>query len=146
MYNSKSYDDIINLPHHVSKKHPQMSREERAAQFAPFAALAGYEDSVEETARITTKRIEINEEEKNILDMKVNMLKEQIKIQIHPEIKIIYFVPDTKKEGGKYVSISGTLEKIDEFKQLIILDDKTEIPIKEIISISGESLSIISII
>lgn len=140
MYKSGNYDDIINLSHHVSKKHPQMPREERAAQFAPFAALVGYEEAVEETARITTKRIELNEEEKNILDMKVNMLKEQIRIQIHPEIKIMYFVPDIRKEGGKYVSISGSLEKIDEFKQLIILDDKTEISIKDIITISGESL------
>lgn len=146
MYNTGFYDDIIKLPHYVSKKHSQMPIEERAAQFAPFAALVGYEDAVEETARITTKRIELNEEEKNILDIKVNMLKEQMKIQIHPEIKIIYFIPDIKKEGGKYVRISGILEKIDDFKQLIILDDKTEIPINEIISISGESLSLISIV
>ena len=137
---SGKYDDIIKLSHHISKKHPQMSMEERAAQFAPFAALVGYEDAVEETARITTKRIELNEEEKNALDIKLQMLNEQIHIQIYPNVTIMYFVPDLKKDGGKYIKISGTVKRIDEYKQLIILDDKTEIPISEIISINGESL------
>ena len=140
MNNIKKYDDIINLPHYISKKHPQMSMEERAAQFAPFAALVGYEDAVEETARITTKRIELNEEEKNILDMKLQMLNEQMQVQIHPNITIMYFVPDLKKDGGKYIKISGIVKRIDEYKQLIILDDKTEVPISEIISITGKSL------
>ena len=138
--NTEKYEDIINLPHHISKKHPQMTMESRAAQFAPFAALVGYEDAVEETARLTTKRIELNEEEKNILDMKLQMLKEQMNVQIYPEISIIYFVPDLKKEGGKYIKISGTIKKIDEYKQLLILDDKTQIHINEIISIVGDSL------
>lgn len=137
---SGKYDDIINLPHHVSKKHPQMPMEERAAQFAPFAALVGYEDEVEETARLTDKRIELDEEAKNILDMKLQMLKEQMNVQIYPMVKIMYFVADLKKDGGKYIQISGMIKRIDEFKQLIILDDKTEIPISEIISIVGESL------
>lgn len=136
----EKYEDIIKLPHHISKKHPQMPMEERAAQFAPFAALTGFEDAVVETARITTKRIELNEEEKNILDMKLKMLNEQIQVQIHPSVIIMYFVPDLKKDGGKYIKISGTVKRIDEYKQIIILDDKTVIPIKEIISISGESL------
>ena len=134
------YEDIIKLPHHVSKKYPQMTMESRAAQFAPFAALVGYEDAVEETARLTTKRIELNEEEKNILDMKLQMLKEQMHVQIYPEISVMYFVPDLKKEGGKYIKISGTIKKIDEYKQLLILDDKTQIPINEIINIVGDSL------
>ena len=136
------YDDIINMPHHVSKKHPQRPMEERAAQFAPFAALVGYEDAVEETARLTDRRIELDEEAKNILDMKFQMLNEQLKVQIHPQVTIMYFVPDLKKDGGKYIKISGTIKKIDEFKQLIILDDKAEIPISEVISIMGDSVSI----
>ena len=140
MNESGKYDDIIKLSHHISKKHPQMSMEERAAQFAPFAALVGYEDAVEETARITTKRIELNEEEKNALDIKLQMLNEQIHIQIYPNVTIMYFVPDLKKDGGKYIKISGTVKRIDEYKQLMILDDKTEIPISEIIGINGESL------
>ena len=134
------YEDIIKLPHHVSKKYPQMTMESRAAQFAPFAALVGYEDAVKETARLTKKRIELNEEEKNILDMKLQMLKEQMHVQIYPEISVIYFVPDSKKDGGKYIKISGTIKKIDEYKQLLILDDKTQIPINEIINIVGDSL------
>ena len=142
MKSTGKYEDIINLPHHISKKHPQMTMESRAAQFAPFAALVGYEDAVEETARLTTKRIELNEEEKNILDMKLQMLKEQMHVQIYPEISVMYFVPDLKKEGGKYIKISGTIKKIDEYKQLLILDDKTQIPISEIISIIGDSLII----
>ena len=140
MNDSGKYDDIIKLSHHISKKHPQMSMEERAAQFAPFAALVGYEDAVEETARINTKRIELNEEEKNILDIKLQMLNEQIRVQIYPNVIIVYFIPDLKKDGGKYIKILGTVKRIDEYKQLIILDDKTEIPISEIISINGESL------
>ncbi len=142
MKSTGKYEDIINLPHHISKKHPQMTMESRTAQFAPFAALVGYEDAVEETARLTTKRIELNEEEKNILDMKLQMLKEQMHVQIYPEISVMYFVPDLKKEGGKYIKISGTIKKIDEYKQLLILDDKTQIPISEIISIVGDSLII----
>ena len=142
MKSTGKYEDIINLPHHISKKHPKMTMESRAAQFAPFAALVGYEDAVEETARLTTKRIELNEEEKNILDMKLQMLKEQMHVQIYPEISVMYFVPDLKKEGGKYIKISGTIKKIDEYKQLLILDDKTQIPISEIISIVGDSLII----
>lgn len=142
MKSTGKYEDIINLLHHISKKHPQMTMESRAAQFAPFAALVGYEDAVEETARLTTKRIELNEEEKNILDMKLQMLKEQMHVQIYPEISVMYFVPDLKKEGGKYIKISGTIKKIDEYKQLLILDDKTQIPISEIISIVGDSLII----
>ena len=142
MKSTGKYEDIINLPHHISKKHPQMTMESRAAQFAPFAALVGYEDAVEETARLTTKRIELNEEEKNILDMKLQMLKEQMHVQIYPEISVMYFVPDLKKEGGKYIKISGTKKKIDEYKQLLILDDNTQIPISEIISIVGDSLII----
>jgi len=136
------YDDIINMPHHVSRKHPQMPMEERAAQFAPFAALVGYEDAVEETARLTDKRIELDEEAKNILDMKFQMLNEQLKVQIHPQVTILYFVPDLKKDGGKYIKISGTIKRIDEFKQLIVLDDKAEIPIGEIINITGDSVNI----
>ena len=137
-----NYDDIINMPHHVSKKHNQMPMEERAAQFAPFAALVGYEDAVEETARLTDNRIELDEEAKNILDMKFQMLNEQLKVQIHPQVTIMYFIPDLKKDGGKYIKISGTIKKIDEFKQLVVLDDKAEIPIGEIINIMGDSVII----
>lgn len=131
--NSEKYDDIINLPHHVSKKHPRMSLEARSAQFAPFAALTGYDEVIRETARLTNKRIEINEELKAILDEKLLLIKEQIYTK--PNINVTYFVPDSKKDGGKYVSVTGKVLKIDEYKQKIILENKIEIPISEIIEI-----------
>ena len=96
-----SYDDIINLPHHVSKKHPPMSLYARSAQFAPFAALTGYEDAVRETARETNERIEIDDELKLILDGKIQILFEKIKVK--PEVTFTYFIPDLRKDGGAYV-------------------------------------------
>ena len=131
--NSGKYDDIINLPHHVSKNHPRMSLEARSAQFAPFAALTGYDEVIRETARVTNKRIEINEEMKIILDEKLLIIKSQI--QTRPGITVTYFVPDSKKDGGKYVSVTGKVLKIDEYNQKIILENKIEIPISEIIEI-----------
>ena len=131
--NSDKYEDIINLPHHVSKKHPRMSLEARSAQFAPFAALTGYDEVIKETARLTNKRIEINEEMKAILDEKLLMIKAQI--QSKPSITVTYFVLDSKKDGGKYVSVTGKVIKIDDYKQKIILENKIEIPISEIIEI-----------
>ncbi|MBQ9280350.1 MAG: hypothetical protein IJ215_04840 [Clostridia bacterium] len=130
------YDDIIDLPHHTSKKHPPMSLYARSAQFAPFAALTGYEDAVMETARETSERIEIDEELKSILDGKLQLLQENI--QKKPEVTFTYFVPDIKKDGGAYVSVIGIVKKIDLYQQCIYLADKTEIPIGEIIEISGE--------
>lgn len=134
---SNEYNDIINLPHHISTKHPQMSLETRAAQFAPFAALTGYDDEVKETARLTNERIELDDEAKSIIDNKIQMILEQLSAR--PVVTFTYFIPDTKKEGGKYATITGIIKKIDEYKQVIILEDKTEIPIKEIINISGDN-------
>lgn len=137
---SNKYDDIINLSHHVSNKHPQMTLEVRAAQFAPFAALTGYEDAIYETARLTNERIELDEESKSILDNKIQIIKEQISTR--PTISFTYFIPDLKKDGGKYVTVTGIVRKIDEYRQIIILEDKTEIPINEIISIMGTIVEI----
>lgn len=127
------YEDIINLPHHVSKKHPKLSMEQRAAQFAPFAALTGYGDAVKETARLTEKRIELNNEEKEIINSKLQEI--QNKIQNNPKATITYFIPDLKKSGGEYVTVVGNVKKIDKDKQCLILNEKREIPIKEIIEI-----------
>ena len=138
MYSYGKYDDIINLPHHESKKHPRMSKEARAAQFAPFAALTGYDDVIKETARLTSERIEINEELKAILDAKLQIIHD--KISSKPEVTFTYFVPDTKKDGGEYVTVIGNVIKIDEFNQKVILENKTEIPISEIVEITGEIL------
>ena len=131
-----SYDDIINHPHYKSKKHPPMSLYARSAQFAPFAALTGYEEAATETAREVGERIDIDDELRNILDSKIQMLSEQIKKK--HEIIFTYFVPDLTKDGGKYINVTGIIKKIDTIKQLIILEDKTEIPINEIIDISGD--------
>ena len=130
------YDDIINLPHHKSKKHPPMSLYARSAQFAPFAALTGYEDAVIETARITSDRIEIDEELKNILDRKIQIISEKLKDK--PEITFTYFIQDLTKDGGTYTTVSGIVKKIDNYNQNIILESKLEIPIGDIIDISGE--------
>lgn len=128
-----NYDDIINLPHHISAKHPRLSKEQRAAQFAPFAALTGYGDAIKETARITEDRIELDEEEKKKIDNKILELKN--KITEKPKVTITFFVPDIKKSGGEYVTIIGNLKKIDEYNKLLILEDKKKISIKEIIEI-----------
>ena len=135
------YDNIINMEHHKSKKHPPMSLYARSSQFAPFAALTGYEDAVTETAREVGNRIEIDEELKNILDGKIQMLSEQLKKK--PEITFTYFIPDSSKNGGTYVSKTGVTHKIDTFNQTIILEDKTEIPINDIIDISGKFFNIL---
>ena len=137
---SVKYDDIINLPHHTSNKHPAMSLEARAAQFAPFAALTGYDEAVKETARHTDKRIVLDDEEKSILDNKLQIIQEQLLKR--PEVTFTYFLPDLKKDGGKYVSVTGIVKKIDGYNQVIVLEDKTVIPIHEIVAISGDIFKI----
>lgn len=132
----EKYMDIINMTHHVSKKHPQMSQYERAAQFAPFAALSGYEDIIEEEGRLTDNRVEINEEAKFILDRKMQVLMNCIKN--NPSISITYFVPDEKKSGGKYVTVQENIKKIDILKQVIITENGTVIPVNEIVDMQGE--------
>ena len=129
------YDDIINLPHHISKKYPQMEKESRAAQFAPFAALAGYEDAVEETARITDSRIELDEEMKVIINEKLNVL--DINISNKPKATFTYFVPDKTKSGGRYITITDNVRKIDLINNEIILLSKNKIKISDLIGISG---------
>ncbi len=129
----RNYDDIINMPHHVSKKHPRLTMEQRAAQFAPFAALTGYEDAVFEASRFTEDRIEITDEEKYIINDKLQEIQKNI--QNKPKATITYFMQDLKKSGGEYITIMGEVEKIDESKHHLILTNKKEIPINEIIEI-----------
>ena len=127
------YDDIINMPHHISKKHPRMSLENRSAQFAPFAALTGYEDEVEETARIKDKKIEITDEIKSTINMRLQIIQE--KINTKPKVTIKYFIPDNKKEGGSYKTVTSNVLKIDQYKKLVVLKDNTKIFISDIINI-----------
>lgn len=125
------YDDIINLPHHESKYYKRMSLEERSAQFAPFDALEGYSEEVHETERLTSKRINLSEEAKEILNSKLNIIKSSSDIKV----TITYFVKDLRKDGGSYKNKTGYVKKIDIYNQLIILLDSTKIPINEIIDI-----------
>ena len=133
------YEDIINLPHHVSKKYPQMSLEARSAQFAPFAALTGYDAAVKETARLTSEKIEIDEDLKIIIDEKIQEIKRNLSLNINQNVSITYFVPDERKSGGRYISKEGSVKKIDEYRQVIILEDKTEISVDKIIEIIVDS-------
>ena len=132
---NKKYDDIINLPHFEPKKHKRMSIESRSAQFAPFAALTGYDDAIKETARLTDKRIEIDEGLKQILNNKLKYILENIDAK--PEITFTYFVYDKKKSGGKYIDKIGIVKKIDMINQYIELTDKSKININEIINITS---------
>ncbi len=130
------YEDILNLPHHVSKTRPQMSMLDRAAQFSPFAALTGYDDAIKETGRLTDEKIEMDEDRKAALDMKQAYLIEMIDEQ--PEISITYFLPDTKKSGGAYVTVTGNLKRFDEYERLLILTDGKKIPMDDIADIESD--------
>lgn len=140
---NNNYDDIIDLPHYVSKKRPQMSREARSAQFAPFAALTGFDDAIKEKARLTEERIEIDDGLKEILSNKLMYIQENLNIK--PELTFTYFVLDSKKSGGKYVEKKSIVRKIDMIEQYVQFVDKTKIPINEIISIEGELFNLLDI-
>lgn len=127
------YDDIINLPHYEPKYHPRMSQYQRAIQFAPFSALTGYEDAIKEESRITDKRLEIDEELKDIINSKLNKINELIKNK--PEIEITYFIPDIKKEGGKYITEKVNVKRIDFINDFIKLTDNRIIVLNDIIDI-----------
>ena len=130
------YSDIIHLPHYVSKKRPQMSIEQRSAQFAPFAALTGYDGQVKEKARLKDKRIELEEEVKLILDMKIQVIQEMLSNR--PKVEITYFIPDTKKDGGKYETIVNNVKKIDNYNGQIIMQNDLIIDIKDIVDINTD--------
>lgn len=113
-----------------------MTLEQRSAQFAPFAALTGYEGQIKETARLTDKKLELDEETKSILDTKIQIIKE--KLDKRPQIGITYFIPDNKKEGGKYITITNSIQKIDEYNNIILMSNNIKIKIDEIIDIQGD--------
>lgn len=130
------YSDILDHPHYVSKTRPQMSELERAAQFSPFAALTGYDAAISETGRLTDEKIELGEETKAVLDMKQQYLLDMISDQ--PEITVTYFIPDTKKSGGAYVSVTGNLKRIDEYERLMLLATGEKIPLDDIMDIESD--------
>ena len=125
------YDDIINLSHHVSSRHPQMPMMNRAAQFSPFAALTGYDDAVRETARLTDEKIELDEYEKEELDRKIQWLGSHL--DEHIPVSITYFQPDDRKAGGTYEEIIDTIRKINVYEHEILLTKGTKIPIMNIL-------------
>ena len=129
----EDYFDIINLPHHVSRNHPQMPMEARAAQFAPFAALTGYDAVIHETARLTDKQVELEEYDKERLNRIFSELMDSL--EEHPVVTVSYFKPDEHKAGGAYVTVSGKLKKIDTYEQIMKMEDGTVIPIGSIMDL-----------
>lgn len=129
------YKDIINLPHRQSTKRPHMSLLDRAAQFAPFAALTGYDDAVKETARLTDEKIEMSEENLNVLNMKYQILVDRLDEE--HEVVFTYFIPDKNKSGGAYVEKRGVVKKVDDYERLITLYDGTKIPMDNVLTIDG---------
>ena len=123
----KNYDDIIDLPHHVSKKHPQMSMLDRAAQFSPFAALTGYGDAIDEAARVTEAQIELDDSERQEID---RVLREAY--ETGSPVEITHFIPDERKAGGAYVVTAGVIKAIDPVNRVVELKSRVKIRIDRI--------------
>ena len=128
------YDDIINLPHHVSPTRKQMSMHDRAAQFAPFAALVGYDDAVAETARLTESRPELDEQEQRAINECLAYIADHIHEQ--PVVRIKYFVPDERKSGGAIVEVSGKVKKISATDGTFVMTDGCKIQLSDITDLS----------
>lgn len=132
------YDDIIDLPHPVSGRHPAMSMYDRAAQFSPFAALTGYEDILEETGRLTDADTELTEAAVEAIDRKLRLLQEHSGAP--NKITVTYFQPDSRKAGGSFVTVTGSCKKVLSYERLLVLCDGTDIPIDQIKSLFAELL------
>ncbi|MBR0415321.1 MAG: hypothetical protein IJI67_09670 [Clostridia bacterium] len=130
---NSDYQDIINLPHHQSATRAHMSLHDRAAQFAPFAALRGYDEEISETARLTDRQLELNEEQVAAINRQLNLITENIKSA--PKAKITYFIPDARKEGGQYSTIEAHIRRIDEVQKQMILTSGETIEISDLFSI-----------
>ncbi len=124
------YMDILHLPHPVSDKHPRMSLYDRSAQFAPFAALTGHEEAIEETARLTEEKPELDEAQKERMDGLLQMIKENLAER--PMVTLTYFIKDEKKSGGAYRTKTGRVEKMDDNSHVIIMEDGTKIEIEDL--------------
>ena len=132
------YDDIIDFPHHRSATRPHMPLIDRAAQFSPFAALTGYEAVITETARLTDRRIELDEDAKAAITQKLQIILAHISEQ--PEITVTWFRPDEKKGGGAYITATGTVWRIDEYEKTILMTDGTRISICDMVALEGKLL------
>ena len=125
---SHKYDDILSMPHPNSKNHPRMARRDRAAQFSSFAALTGHQAAIEEAARVTDMRMELDEEIKEQLNVKL----QKIVSEPGQRIQIVYYVPDGRKSGGSYKTKIGIVKKIDEYQKILVLEDGSKIPLEDI--------------
>lgn len=133
LQNTHKYDDIIDLPRPVCKRSSRMTNYDRAAQFSPFAALTGFDAAIEETARLTDKRIELDEMEK--LQLNEVLCEIQEKLDAQPQITATYFTYDERKSGGAYITVQGWVRKIDSYSMTLLLTDGRSIPIREIIAL-----------
>ena len=133
---AEKYKNIIGMAHHVSPTRPRMSRLDRAAQFAPFSALVGYEDAIDETARLTDRKLILTQEQIDRIDRKIQYLLEQQKNE--PTAVVIYFVPDQRKNGGAYRRAVGKVKHIDPIEKLIVMQDGKKIPMCDIYQIETE--------
>ena len=129
----RKYSDIIDIKHFDPKNHPRMSTYKRAAQFAPFAALTGYEELVEETSRLTSEKLNLSEDEKSVINKKLLYIKEHLKE--FPLVSITYFEKDKYKDGGAYITVKDSVKKIDDISKLVILSNLQKIKINDIINI-----------
>lgn len=141
--NHNKYADIIHLPHRQSAKRPHMPRIDRAAQFAPFAALTGYDDAIRETGRRTDEKTVLSEETLNLLNRKFQFLLNQT--DAPGEVILTFFRPDEEKSGGAYVTVRGVLKKVDLYKRLITMEDGTKIPMDDISAVDGEIFTLFSL-
>ena len=129
------YDDLLDLPHHQSTEREHMSLHDRAAQFSPFAALTGYAGVIRETARLTDRKIELDETMLTALNERYQLLLSVLDAE--PEVEITYFVPDERKSGGAYRTVSGVVKKADEFARRLTLTDGTVIPMEDVLMLDG---------
>ncbi len=131
---TNKYDDIIHLTRPVSKKHPPMPMEDRAAQFASFAALTGHSEAIKETARLTDEMIELDEDAVARINEQLKLIQSNLGSDM--EVSITYFVPDERKEGGSYVNIEGIVKKIDSYQKILKMQDGTTVNIEQIRDVS----------
>lgn len=129
------YDDILHLPHPTSSRHPRMSRMDRAAQFSPFAALSGHGEAVAETARVTERRMDLDEDAKAELDRRQAYLAGLL--QVRPEVTLTWFLPDEKKAGGRYVTATGRLKQIDAYERVLVFTDGRRIPLDDMTALES---------
>ena len=138
---SQKYEDIINLPYQKSTTRAHLQISDRAAQFAPFAALTGYDAAIREAARLTQRRIELDEYDKEALNRKLLFIEAHI--EDRPVISVTYFQPDFRKSGGAYVKVTGAVKKLKNHERQLVLEDETKIPIDEILMLESESFCLL---